>query len=65
LAAFAPVGDTGLGVVVQTQYEDATKEQVRALVRLLTWSGGVFSLGALGVLVLARTLGRRTRRRSS
>ncbi len=61
LAAFAPVGDTGLGVVVQTQYEDATKEQVRALVRLLTWSGGVFSLGALAVLVLARTLGRRTR----
>jgi serine/threonine protein kinase len=63
LAAFAPVGDTGLGVVVQTQYEIATEEQWRSLIHLLAWTGGVFSLGALAVLILARTLGRRTRRR--
>jgi serine/threonine-protein kinase len=61
LAAFAPVGHTGFGVIVQTQYENALREPLQALVRLLGWSGAVFLLGALFVLALARTLGRRAR----
>jgi hypothetical protein len=61
LAAFAPVGHTGFGMIVQTQYDHALKEPLGALVRLLGWSGAVFLIGALAVLVLARTLGLRAR----
>ena len=61
LAGFSPVGHTGYGVVVQTQY-DATLELLqRAIQRLIGLPGAMLVLGACAVVALAWLLGRRLR----
>jgi eukaryotic-like serine/threonine-protein kinase len=62
LSGFAPVGYTGYALVVQTRYDSALEVPLRALLRLLGWSGGIFVCGVSTVLLLAWTLGKRTRR---
>ncbi|HEX7842251.1 MAG TPA: CHAT domain-containing protein [Kofleriaceae bacterium] len=40
LAGFAPVGDTGFVVIVQTRYDAALEPNTRLLRRLVAWGGG-------------------------
>jgi hypothetical protein len=59
LAGFAPVGETGYVVIVQTRYEDAVEVPQRAFWRLVGWCGAVFTLGLGIVLLTARLVGLR------
>jgi hypothetical protein len=58
LAGFAPVGDTGLVVIVQTRYDAAVAPNARLSRRLAGWTGVVLVvwivLGALGVRLYRR-----------
>jgi hypothetical protein len=62
LAGFAPVGDTGYAVIVQTRYEAALEVPQRAFVSVLGGSALVLAFGTALVLLVALLL--RTRLRS-
>lgn len=62
LAGFAPVGDTGYAVIVQTRYEAALEVPQRAFMSVLGGSARVLALGTGLVLLVALLL--RTRLRS-
>jgi hypothetical protein len=51
LAGFAPVGNTGYVVVVQTRYSAILEDQT-LLLRLLTWAGVPLLLGGLAINLL-------------
>lgn len=62
LAGFAPVGDTGYAVIVQTRYEAALEVPQRAFLSVIGGSACALALGTVLVLTIALLL--RTRLRS-
>jgi hypothetical protein len=56
LAGFAPVGTTPYAVIVQTRDDAALAPVLEIVSRLFAWAGGLFALGMLLVLLIARTL---------
>ncbi len=61
LAGFAPVGDTGYAVIVQTHYDTALDAPKRAFLRVAGWSGSVLALGTALLLSIALLLRARQR----
>lgn len=63
LAGFAPVGDTGYVVIVQTGYDTAMRVPERAFFRVVGWCAAVLAAGAAIVFSIARVLAVRRRAR--